>query len=343
MATQTTLLAILCLLIGLAGGAFAHAWFTRRFVSPRGQPEVSDGLQQLCDRVDSLRREQLVEQTRISEQLRAVVDTNQVLQQNTGRLASALSHTGFRGKWGEAQLRRIVEAAGLMPEVHYQEQLFLVSDEGNLRPDMVINMSDGRQLVIDAKAPVESLIAPHAEVSASAQAAHAKAVGAHIDKLASREYAQQFERSPGMVVMFLPAESLLGIALQADPALLERAFSRGVVLATPSTLLALLRTVGLGWRERDLSENAQQIHLLGKQLYERLLLLNAHLTKVGTQLSAAVGSYNQLVGSYESRVLVSARRMSDLGVGDTQIGELTEIDERTRRLAGVAAHTREPP
>ena len=343
MSAQLFALVVICLGLGAVGGGFGHAWLARRR-SGYPPPTVGDlprDLQDLSDRVESLRREQLTEQTRISEQLRALSQTNAQVHQNTARLAQALNHTGFRGKWGEAQLRRIVEAAGLMPGVHFDEQIYLVSHDDDagartLRPDMVINLSDDRHLVIDAKVPIDSLISGDV-IDDAAMRAQARALATHIDQLASREYWRQFERSPAMVVLFLPAESLLGPELSADPSLLERAFGKGVVLATPSTLLALLRTVAMGWRERDLGENAAQIHQLGKQLYERLSMLNGHLNRLGGNLSSAVSSYNQLVGSYESRVLVSARRMSDLGIGDTRMDEIAEIDERTRSLAGVAA------
>lgn len=342
MSAQLIAIALICLGLGTAAGGAGHAWFARRTsgYSPSVDGDLPHDLQELSEQVESLRREQLTEQTRISEQLRAISQTNLQVHQSTARLAQALNHTGFRGKWGEAQLRRIVEAAGLMPGVHFDEQIYLVSRDDettsrNLRPDMVINLSDDRHLVIDAKVPLDSLIAGET-IDVAAMAAQAKALAAHIDQLASREYWRQFERSPAMVVLFLPAESLLGAALSADPSLLERAFNKGVVLATPSTLLALLRTVAMGWRERDLGENAEQIHQLGKQLYERLAMLNGHLARLGGNLSSAVASYNQAVGSYESRVLVSARRMSDLGVGDSRMDEIAEIDERTRSLAGVA-------
>ncbi|NQU38142.1 MAG: DNA recombination protein RmuC [Actinobacteria bacterium] len=311
---------------------------------------VGHSLSTLAQRVDALTATQASGQAQLSEQLRGIADASDVLREHTGRLAQSLSHTGFRGRWGEMQLRRIVEVAGLTRGVDFTEQLSITDIETTLRPDMVITLSDRRRIVIDAKVPMDALIRAdqqrtqdaHSEgevINESVATAHSKAVGAHIDKLASKQYWRQFDESPEFVVMFLPAESLLSLALQTDPALLERAFRRNVVLATPTTLLALLRTIALSWRDQDVAENAAAIHQAAQELLDRLVKMTSHLAKLGSNLDAATDSYNKFIGSYDSRVMVSARRMADLGIATTLPDSPTILERSTRPTPGVAAST----
>ena len=357
MSASVVLAFILAALVGALVGGFVMAAAGRRRVSVEGShaqgvtPDtVAASLTELARRVDSVAHEQAVGRTQLSEQLRTVATGNAALLRDTNRLAEALRHTGQRGRWGEMQLRRIVEGAGLSRGVHFTEQLRVVGDDATLIPDMVITMSDDRSIVIDAKVPLDALLdapdhapgtdherPPATDVGVSQR--HAAAVSAHIDQLGAKAYWRQFAHAPEFVVLFLPAESLLGEALTANPALLERAFSRNVVLATPSTLLALLRTVALGWRDRDVAENAAAIHSLGRELHDRLRVMNSHLVKLGTTLGSAAESYNKLIGSYESRVLVSSRKMTELGISQDPIASPPPVDRLIREPTGVALTT----
>lgn len=349
---------VLLTLLGVCVGAALGAWVTivrqRRhgIGSAPTNPEaevVAASLAELSRRVDAVAVGQVASQAQLSEQLRTVADGNSALLRDTGRLAEALNHTGYRGRWGEVQLRRIVEVAGLTRGVHFTEQLRVVGDESTIRPDMVITMANQQTIVIDAKVPLDALLdaSPNQAAtepgSLATGAAHAAAVAAHIDQLASKNYWRQFANAPEFVVLFLPAESLLGQALAENPGLLERAFSRNVVLATPTTLLALLRTVALGWRGHDLAENARAIHELGRELHDRLRVMNGHLEKLGTSLGSAADAYNRLVGSYESRVLVSSRKMAELGICEEAVESPAHLDQLIRKTSGVALTGTPPP
>lgn len=292
---------------------------------------VTESLGALAGRVESAEHARLVTQAELGEQLRSMAQANTALRDETGRLTYALSRSEFRGRWGEAQLKRVVEAAGLIRGVHFVEQPTLTSSDSALRPDMIITLSNDRKIIIDSKVSLDALLAPEPSDSR-----HAAAIGTHIDQLASKQYWRQFTTTPEFVVMFLPAESLLGAALHADPGLLDRAFNRNVVLATPSTLLALLRTIAMGWRDEALADNARTIYEQGRDLHERLQVLSGHLGKLGSSLDGAVAAYNKTIGSWEGRVLVSARRMADLGVASEPLISLTQIDRSARRVAGVA-------
>ena len=359
MSGELIVVVVLSVTLGAVLTAVIMRAVVRRSAPPwgvSGLPDESErvvaSLAELTRRVDAVAEGQTSAQSQLSEQLRAVADGNAALQRDTSRLAEALNHTGQRGRWGEAQLRRIVEMAGLTRGVHFTEQLRVVGEDATIRPDMVITMSDDRHIVIDAKVPLDALL--HANDAADSRgrpsfgdedtaARHAAAVGAHIDQLASKSYWRQFANAPEFVVLFLPAESLLGQALSSDPALLERAFSRNVVLATPTTLLALLRTISLGWRDRDLAENAAVIHELGRELHDRLRVMTGHIAKLGSALGTAAESYNKLVGSYESRVMVSSRKMAELGVSLNTIDSPPQVDRLIRQTSGVALTTSPPP
>ena len=360
MSTEAITVAVLASICGAVIAAVSVLLITRNR-EPDGEPMgeraeselVAASLTELARRVDAVAQGQANAQMQLSEQLRAVTDGTRAVQRDTGRLAEALNHTGQRGRWGEVQLRRIVEVAGLTRGVHFTEQLRIVGDDATIKPDMVITLSDDRKIVIDAKVPLDALLAQPVQghrsadstgpSAAEAAAQHAAAVGAHIDQLASKGYWRQFANAPEFVVLFLPAESLLGQALSSDPGLLERAFSRNVVLATPTTLLALLRTVSLGWRDRDVAENAAAIHEIGRELHDRLRAMNSHLVRLGSSLGAATDNYNKLVGSYEARVLVSSRRMADLGVSPEPIESPQQVDRLIRQTSGVALTSTEPP
>ncbi len=298
---------------------------------------VTTSLNELNQRIGVAERDRLRTEATLTEQLRTMTLASESLRSQTGQLAHALSRSEFRGRWGEMQLRRVVEAAGLLRGVDFIEQATTPFADSSLIPDVVVTMSDNRKIVIDAKVALDALLDPAVETAPAEQARkHAAAVSTHIDQLSGKEYWKQFEQAPEFVVMFLPAESLLGTALQVDPGLLERAFSRNVVLATPATLLALLRTVAMGWRNYDLAENATAILSIGRDLHGRLQVMSNHLTKVGSSLDGAVSSYNKLVGSYEGRVLVAARKMAEMGVTHDDLASVSTIERTSRTVAGVA-------
>lgn len=247
-----------------------------------------------------------------------------VANEQTGQLVGALRTSHVRGRWGEHQLRRIVEAAGMLQHCDFDEQVTTVVDGSVLRPDLVVRLHGGRSVVVDAKVPLDAYL--NEDFSG-----HAKALKSHVDLLSARGYWQAFPQAPEFVVLFVPAEPFLNVALQHYPALLEHAFSRNIVLATPSTLVALLRTVAYTWRQEALSRNAMEVHQLAKQLYSRHGTVGGHLTKLGSSLAASVTAYNNAVGSLEQRVLVSARRLAELGVSDEPLPELPPVDLMPRR------------
>ncbi len=254
----------------------------------------------------------------LREQVDQMRSTSERVRAETAQLVSALRASQVRGRWGEMQLRRVVEAAGMLAHVDFEEQEQARTDDGLQRPDMVVRLAGGKQVVVDAKVAFLGYLEAHEaadeQVRAQRLAAHARHVRAHVDSLAHKRYWDQFAPAPEFVVMFVPAEAFWHAALEQDPALWEYAADRNVIVATPTTLLALLRTVAYAWRQDALAQNAQQVLTLGKQLHGRLATLGSHLAKLGRSLDAAAGAYNQTVGSLETRVLVSARRFAELGV-----------------------------
>jgi DNA recombination protein RmuC len=286
---------------------------------------------------------QQVEHTRVgshaalTEQLRSLNLAQQTLQTETGRLVQALRSPNVRGQWGELQLRRVVEAAGMLEYCDFDLKESVSGDEGRLTPDMVVRLPGGRNVVVDAKVPSSAYLdAMEAEGDATKDAKmrdHARQVRDHIVKLGNKTYWAHFQPTPDLVIMFLPGEMLLSAALQRDPALLEFSLGRGVMLASPLTLMALLRAVAFGWQQEKIARNAQEISDLGRQLYERIRVMALHFEDVARGLTRSVESYNKAVGSLESRVLVTARRLKDKGVtAPEELPELETIDHTPRPL-----------
>lgn len=300
-----------------------------------------DRLARRIDEAEALRRtDQAGMRAELSEQVRHVEAATDVVRREAGQLASALGRVDMRGRWGEAHLRRLVEAAGMIDRVHFAEQDSRATDEGTQRPDLVIDLGAGRSLVVDAKVPLAALLEAEAATDEAVRgplfARHARDVAQHAERLGSKEYWRRYDDTLEAVVLFLPAESILGIALREDPGLLERSFSRGVILATPTTLLALLRTISHVWRREAIADNAREIHALGLELHERLGVALDHVRRMGSSLDSAVSHYNRLVGSLEGRVLVSARRLADHGVSEAALPELAPITQRTREPASAS-------
>jgi DNA recombination protein RmuC len=303
--------------------------------------ELVQPLKQSLTQVDA--KLQQVEQTRIgshaalTEQLRSLGIAQQTLQTETGRLVQALRSPNVRGQWGELQLRRVVEAAGMLEYCDFDLKESATGDDGRLTPDMVVRLPGGRNVVVDAKVPSSAYLdAIEAEGDAAKDAKlkdHARQVRDHVVKLGNKAYWAHFQPTPDLVIMFVPGEMLLSTALQHDPGLLEFSLGRGVMLASPLTLMGLLRAVAFGWQQEKIAKNAQEISDLGRQLYERIRVMAIHFEDVARGLTRSVESYNKAVGSLESRVLVTARRLKDKGVtAPDELPELETIDHTPRPL-----------
>jgi DNA recombination protein RmuC len=273
----------------------------------------------------------------LREQVRAMSQSSDLLRAEASQLVAALRTPQIRGRWGELQLERVVEAAGMTAHVDYSTQLSAAGDGPAQRPDLVVHLAGGKNVVVDSKvafsAYLEAMQARDEAAQADRLKAHARHLRTHVDSLADKAYWQRFSPTPEFVVCFVPADAFLDAALKADPALLEHAFESNVVLATPSTLMALLRTVAYTWRQEALAANAAAVHELGKELYRRLATMGTHLDKLGRSLGSAVGAYNDAVGSVERRVLSQARKLNDLGVvvPGTAIGQLQPLTDASPR------------
>src|SRR5712672_2542006 len=271
----------------------------------------------------------------LAEQMKITRQTSDDLRAQTQALVTALRRPEARGRWGEMQLRRVVELAGMAPRCDFDEQVSVQSAEGTFRPDMVVRLAGGKNIVVDSKvslaAYLEAAETSDEAVREARLAAHARHLRDHVDRLAAKSYWATLSPAPEFVVLFIPGEAFLAPALEHDPNLLEHAMARRVHIATPTTLVSLLRTAQYAWQQEALSENARAVFEAGRELYERVSGLGQHVDRVGKALTSAVTAYNQTVGSLESRVLVSARRLAELGlVEDSQ--EAPRIVEETTRL-----------
>ena len=283
----------------------------------------------------------LLEQSRqsayggLDQHLKSLADSQHRLQQETGNLVKALRAPAIRGQWGELTLKRVAELAGMVDHCDFVEQLSITGDEGRLRPDMVVQLPGGRQIIVDAKTVLSAYLDAHEAQNETQQAdalrRHAAQVKSRMDELSLKAYWTQFDRTPEFVVLFLPGEQFLGAALDQNPRLIEEGFANGIVLATPSTLIALLRAVAYGWRQERMTAHAEEAGRLGKELYERMAVLAGHMNDVGQSLGKSVSSYNRAIGSLETRILPAARRFKELGVSSDReipILEPTEVVPR---------------
>jgi len=300
---------------------------------------LSKSLDKVSAQVTEAESQRREGQSRLTEHLRQLEAANADLRKGTGDLVTALRSSQTRGAWGELQLRRVVEAAGMLRHVDFTEQDTVRDGEGRTqRPDMVVRLAGGKQVVVDAKVAfvgyLEAQQSDDPTVREERLDAHVRHMRKHLDDLAGKRYWDQFEAAPEFVVMFVPAEVFLSAAAERDPALLEDAVRRNVIIATPMTLVALLRTVAFAWRQEALATDAAEVLRVGKELYARLVTMTKHVTDTGRSLTRATESYNKMIGSLESMVLTSARRMVDLDVVDAKdaIDELSGIEEVVRPI-----------
>jgi len=304
---------------------------------------LREAVGRLAEHVDQVERSRVAAYAGLREQVAGMHRTSVLLSSQTTQLVTALRAPQVRGRWGELQLQRVVELAGMVEHCDFQTQVSCAVDgtdgAGVQRPDMVVRLAGGRQVVVDAKVPFAAYLAAVETGDESEHRAHlarhARALRAHVDALAAKAYWRAFDPTPEFVVLFVPGDPFLEAALSADPQLLEHAFARNVVITTPTTLIALLRTVAHSWRQESLSEQAVEIHALGRELYSRLATVGTHLDKLGGQLGKAVESFNSTVSSMESRVLVTARKLSDLQVGGQAAERVpvpTQVDHLPRRV-----------
>ncbi|MGY2702040.1 DNA recombination protein RmuC [Nocardioides sp. HB32] len=324
---MTAVTLFLTLLVGLGlGGLLGVLWSRSRTPYVAGlvdQAEVMQGLDRLSDQMQHLDRARATWQGQFDTQV-------EQLQRETRSLSTALRKPQVRGRWGELHLRRAVELAGLVDRCDFAEQVRL--DDGARRPDLVVHLVGGRSVIVDAKVPLDAYLDATSTDDDDQREhhlrRHAGQLRTHVDALGSKQYWRSLTETPEFVVLFVPAESFLAAALETDGSLIEYAAARQVVLATPTTLIALLRTVAHGWSHEALADQAREIHRAGRELHGRLAGLNAHLDQLGRSINAAVGHYNQTVGSLESRVLVSARRFGDLPAP-------RQVESQTRSMAPV--------
>lgn len=282
-----------------------------------------------------IRRKQ--DYTSLDEQIKMLVSTHQQLQKETSNLVTALRKPQVRGRWGEMQLRRVAELSGMSMHCDFTEQQSLDTEKGRIRPDMIVHLPMNRKVVVDSKVSLEAYLdaisAETEEEKKGKMERHAQQIRAHMNKLSSKEYWSQFQQSPEFVVLFIPGESFLSAALDIDNTIIEDGIQKRVIIATPTTFIALLRAIAYGWRQEQITKNAQEISELGRQLYERMSILVQHLENIGSNLEKAISAYNKAVGSMESRILPSVRRFKELGVtGAEEIHVIEQIDQIPRRL-----------
>ena len=306
---------------------------------------LKDQLRRVEGQMHQLAQERAASGAELREQVRALTLGNQQVSREARALSDALRKPQARGRWGELQLRRVVEHAGMLDRCDFDEQSSFHTSDGILRPDLLVHLAGGGCVVIDAKvslaAYLEAVESDDERVREERVAAHARHLRQHVDRLADKAYWQALPSTPEFVVLFVPGESMLAPALEADPTLLEHAMSRRVHIATPTILLSLLRAVAFAWQQHQLADNAQEVFRAGKDLYGRLATFGGHIDKLGRSLTTTVADFNKTVGSLERNVLSSARRMSELGL-DGELPEPQPVEELPRTISAPHLVSLEP-
>jgi len=319
-----------------------------RELAVRGLVEpIGRSLEEVRKQIQEVEKDRKESAGGLAEQLKHFGEDQERLRAETRQLVTALRKPSVRGQWGEMQLRRVVEMAGMLERCDFVTQA-QTEGEGQLRPDMKVTLPGGKVVVVDAKTPLDAYIVALEQEDEGRRreelTRHARHVRTHIAALSRKAYWEQFATTPEFVVMFLPSESIFYAALEQDPALIEEGVAQKVILATPTTLIALLRTVAYGWQQEALAENARQISDLGRDLYERLGTLAGHFAKLGRSLDGSIEHYNKAVGSLESRVLVTARRFPELSVGEEgAVEELPPLERAARQLQAPEMQPVEKP
>jgi DNA recombination protein RmuC len=315
---------------------------------------IEKSLKAVDEKIQSTETERLKSYSSLSQQVKDLILTQTELRNETGKLVTALRSPIVRGRWGEVQLKRVVELSGMLNHCDFFEQVSVASNDGTLRPDLVVQLPGNKQIVVDAKAPLaaylEAIEATDAAVRIDKMKDHARQIRVHIDALCKKQYHAQFDSTPEFVVLFLPGEVFFSAALEHDPTLIEVGAERNVIISTPTTLIALLRAVRYGWNQESIAQNAKDICTLGRELHDRLSTLGDRLVKLGKQLEGATKCYNEAIGSIENRVFVTARKFRELDAGDSKkdipVAVAIEVSPRPvsaiELVSGVATRRSEP-
>jgi DNA recombination protein RmuC len=302
---------------------------------------LHETLKRYEEQIKSMEEGRLKAYGSLEEQLRSLTSTHESLQKETSNLVSALRKPQVRGRWGEMQLKRVAELSGMSMHCDFTEQVSVDTDKGRVRPDMIIHLPSDREIVVDSKVSLEAYLDATADQTEEGRKAkmerHAQQVRTHMNRLSSKEYWSQFAKSPEFVVLFMPGESFLGAALDMDTTLIEDGIQKGVIISTPTTFIALLRAIAFGWRQEQITKNAQEVSILGRELYERIATMIKHFDDLGNNIRRSTEAYNRTIGSLEARVLPSVRKFKDLGVtGQAEIPTLEQLDNSPRKVESLS-------